>query len=175
MRWTCTSAGGRGATGQTPHFITDLAHYDAELERALAVIGEQNPSGRVLVYGHSAGGLIVSLWLDRLRRRGATARAGVGGLVLNSPFLDLHGPAILRLPATSALIAALSRVRYQGVVRGRATVVTAPACTGTTTGSSTTTCSGNRWAASPLPSAGYTPSAVARRGCIAGSTSACPT
>ena len=50
------------------------------------------------MYGHSAGGLIVSLWLDRLRRRNAKAHAGIGGLVLNSPFLDLHGPAILRLP-----------------------------------------------------------------------------
>ena len=29
--------------GQTPHFTTDLARYDAELERALAVIGEQVP------------------------------------------------------------------------------------------------------------------------------------
>ncbi len=104
--------------GQTPHFITDLADYDTELERALAVISEQNESTKILVYGHSAGGLIVSLWLDRLRRRGATARAGVTGLVLNSPFLDLHGPAVLRLGVTAATIGALSRVRTKGVVRG---------------------------------------------------------
>jgi alpha-beta hydrolase superfamily lysophospholipase len=104
--------------GQTPHFATDLAHYDAELERALSVIGKQNPQVKTLVYGHSAGGLIVSLWLDRLRRRGATARAGVSGLVLNSPFLDLHGPAIVRLGLTSATIAALSRLRTKGVIRG---------------------------------------------------------
>ena len=104
--------------GQTPHFTTDLAGYDAELERALSVIGEQNRQVKTLVYGHSAGGLIVSLWLDRLRRRGATARAGVGGLVLNSPFLDLHGPAIVRLGLTSATIAALSRLRTKGVIRG---------------------------------------------------------
>jgi alpha-beta hydrolase superfamily lysophospholipase len=104
--------------GQTPHFITDLAHYDTELERALALIGEQNRSPKILVYGHSAGGLIVSLWLDRLRRRGATAGAGVAGLVLNSPFLDLHGPAVLRLGVTSATIGALSRVRTKAVVRG---------------------------------------------------------
>jgi alpha-beta hydrolase superfamily lysophospholipase len=103
--------------GQTPHFITDLAHYDAELERALAVINERDHPVTVLVYGHSAGGLIVSLWLDRLRRRGATAPAGIGGLVLNSPFLDLHGPAILRLPVTAAMIAGLSRLRSKGVVR----------------------------------------------------------
>ncbi len=104
--------------GQTPHFITDLADYDTELERALAVISEQDESAKILVYGHSAGGLIVPLWLDRLRRRGATARAGVTGLVLNSPFLDLHGPAVLRLGVTAAAIGALSRVRTKGVVRG---------------------------------------------------------
>jgi alpha-beta hydrolase superfamily lysophospholipase len=110
--------------GQTPHFITDLAHYDAELEHALSAIREPGRPGRpghppsVLVYGHSSGGLIVALWLDRLRRRDPRAHAGVGGLVLNSPFLDLHGPAVLRLSATSALIAGLSRVWSKGVVRG---------------------------------------------------------
>jgi alpha-beta hydrolase superfamily lysophospholipase len=69
------------------------------------------------MYGHSAGGLIVPMWLDRLRRRNAKAHAGIGGLILNSPFLDLHGPAILRLGMTSAMIAGLSRVRSKGVVR----------------------------------------------------------
>ncbi len=101
---------------QTPHFITDLARYDAELGRALAVIAEQ--SVQVLMYGHSAGGLIVALWMDRLRRRNAKAHAGIGGLVLNSPFLDLHGPAVLRMGLTSAMIAGLSRVRSKGVLRG---------------------------------------------------------
>jgi alpha-beta hydrolase superfamily lysophospholipase len=102
--------------GQTPHFTTDLACYDAELEHALSIIGEQ--SRQILIYGHSAGGLIVSLWLDRLRRRAATKRAGVRGLVLNSPFLDVHGPPILRTGVTSATIAALSRLRTKGVARG---------------------------------------------------------
>ena len=106
---------------QTPHFIADLADYDAELETALAVINEQHQPVQVLAYGHSAGGLIVSLWLDRMRRRGPAAHAGIGGLVhglvLNSPFLDLHGPAVLRLPVTSAMIAGLSRLRSKGVVR----------------------------------------------------------
>lgn len=103
--------------GQTPHFITDLAHYYRDLDRALAVIGEHTDSARVLVYGHSVGGLIVSLWLDRLRHRDATARAGVGGLVLNSPWLDLHGPAVLRWPVTSAAIGAIARVAKTRVAR----------------------------------------------------------
>ena len=45
-------------------------------ELALAVIAAENPGSRGLVAGHSAGGLIVSLWLDRLGRRGATAVLG---------------------------------------------------------------------------------------------------
>ncbi len=84
----------------------------------LAIITAENPGTRVLVYGHSAGGLIVALWLDRVRRRRATAALSLAGLVLNSPWLDLHGPAILRTRLTSTAIGALSRVRKTSVVRG---------------------------------------------------------
>ena len=104
--------------GQTPHFTTDLTHYDRELEGALAIIGAENPAARVLVYGHSTGGLVVSLWLDRVRSRGDTAALKIAGLVLNSPFLELNGPAILRTRATSTAIGAASRVRATRVVRG---------------------------------------------------------
>ncbi|MDA3639395.1 alpha/beta hydrolase [Mycobacterium xenopi] len=103
--------------GQTPHFATDLADYDRELDSALAVIRAQSGPPTVLVYGHSTGGLIVSLWLDRLRRRGATAQAGIGGLVLNSPWLDLHGSPVLRWAVTSVLIAAVARLHGKGVAR----------------------------------------------------------
>lgn len=97
--------------GQTPHFTSNLTHYDAALQAALEAIGAAD----VLMYGHSAGGLIVSLWLDRLRRRSATGP--ISGLVLNSPFFDLHGPAILRTPPTSAALIALARFRRMQVVR----------------------------------------------------------
>src|SRR5690348_1007761 len=89
--------------GQTPHFTTDLTRYDTELERALDLIAQDAgpdvganaaPGADLLVYGHSTGGLVVPLWLDRLRRRGETARRRITGLVLNSPWLDLQGPAI---------------------------------------------------------------------------------
>jgi len=107
--------------GQTPHFTTDLARYDRELEWAAAMIAAENPTAEVLVYGHSTGGLVVSLWLDRVRRRGDSAAMGISGLVLNSPFLDLNGPAILRAKATSTAIGAVSRVRKTRVVRGSGT------------------------------------------------------
>ncbi len=103
--------------GQTAHFTTDLAGYDRELELALAIMAAENPGSQVVVYGHSTGGLVVSLWLDRLRTRGDTAALGIAGLVLNSPFFDLNGPPVLRARATAGAIAAASRVRKTRVVR----------------------------------------------------------
>jgi alpha-beta hydrolase superfamily lysophospholipase len=103
---------------QTPHFTTNLESYDAELDRALGIVTADAGGGepvRVCMYGHSAGGLIATLWLDRLRQRGTTAQ--IGGLILNSPFFDLHGPAILRTAPTSAALIALARFRKLQVIR----------------------------------------------------------
>lgn len=105
------------ADGQTPHFTTDLANYDSELARALAIVAEDTGGARVCLYGHSAGGLIATLWLDRARKQAASAVTNVGGLVLNSPFFDLPGPAILRTVPTSAALIALGRLRKLHVVR----------------------------------------------------------
>jgi alpha-beta hydrolase superfamily lysophospholipase len=103
--------------GQTPHFTTDLAHYDTELVRALEIIAADTEGARVCLYGHSAGGLIVTLFCDRLRQRDGLATHNVGGLILNSPFFDLHGPAILRTAPTSAALLALARLRKLTVIR----------------------------------------------------------
>lgn len=103
--------------GQTPHFTTDLARYDRELELALEMINAENPGARVLVYGHSTGGLVVPLWLDRVRRRGDIARMGLAGAILNSPFLDLNGPPVLRTRVTKTAIGAASKVSRTRVVR----------------------------------------------------------
>lgn len=103
--------------GQTPHFTTDLARYDTEMERALDLIAEESPTADVLICAHSTGALIVALWLDRLRRRGEIARRRITGLVLNSPWLDLQGPAILRTAPTAAAIGAMSRIRKKRVLR----------------------------------------------------------
>ena len=123
--------------GQTAHFTTDLSRYDRELELALAIMAAENPVSDVagpaapvsdvagpaapvsdvVVCGHSTGGLVVSLWLDRVRARGDTAALGITGCVLNSPFLDLNGPAILRTQTTARALGAASRVRKTRVVR----------------------------------------------------------
>ncbi|WP_246833531.1 alpha/beta hydrolase [Williamsia sp. 1138] len=108
--------------GQTPHHITDLAMYDAELGLAAAEINAATGGRPLLVAAHSTGGLITTLWLDRLRRgldrlrRGLDrlhrdpGAAGPTGLVLNSPWFDLQGAPILRSAGTT-VVNSVARVR----------------------------------------------------------------
>jgi alpha-beta hydrolase superfamily lysophospholipase len=90
--------------GQTAHYVSDLRHYDAELDRALAVLAAEHPGRPVVAVAHSTGGLILPLWLDRRRP------AAVAGLVLNSPWFDLQGKPVHRGPLTQAL-RVLAKVR----------------------------------------------------------------
>jgi alpha-beta hydrolase superfamily lysophospholipase len=87
--------------GQTAHYVSDFALYDAELERALTVITQAHPGLPVLLAAHSTGGLVLPLWLDR--RRATRGVAPICGLVLNSPWFDLQGSAVRRGPLTQAL------------------------------------------------------------------------
>ncbi|MEY9877770.1 alpha-beta hydrolase superfamily lysophospholipase [Streptacidiphilus sp. MAP12-33] len=86
---------------QTAHYVSDLALYDAELERALDLVAAAHPGLPVVLSAHSTGGLILPLWLDR--RRAAGRVAPVTGLILNSPWFDLQGTSVQRGPLTQAL------------------------------------------------------------------------
>ncbi len=86
--------------GQTPHFTTDLARYD---RRAGARAGDHR---RGEPGGAGAGVRALGGRADRVAVAGPAApraarprRWASAGLVLNSPWLDLHGPAILRTAA----------------------------------------------------------------------------
>lgn len=73
--------------GQTPGYITDLATYDEDIAAALEAMGrgaEGTASARRLVLmGHSTGGLTLSLWASR---HPDTAAA----VILNSPWLEFQ-------------------------------------------------------------------------------------
>jgi alpha-beta hydrolase superfamily lysophospholipase len=71
---------------QHPNFCKNFAEYDADLSAALEDIG-----GRVLLAGHSTGGLICSLYAARGERRDQ-----VRALWLNSPFFDWNVTAFRR-------------------------------------------------------------------------------
>jgi alpha-beta hydrolase superfamily lysophospholipase len=73
--------------GQLRGFITDLDDYSLELDAAADLIGVDHD--RLLIMGHSTGGLIAALWAARNSDR-------LEGLILNSPWLDMQGSAIVR-------------------------------------------------------------------------------
>ncbi|GAA3765712.1 alpha/beta hydrolase [Microbacterium kribbense] len=71
---------------QTPGDIADLQWYDADIDAALSAMGHGagSPSRRRLVLqGHSTGGLIFALWSARHPGR-------ADALILNSPWLELQ-------------------------------------------------------------------------------------
>lgn len=84
--------------GQTLGYVEDLADYDQEIDLALAAMGHpaQAPSRRLVLLGHSTGGLVLSLWSAR---HPGTA----GALVLNSPWLELQVSGAMRRALTPAI------------------------------------------------------------------------
>lgn len=73
--------------GQTAGYISSLDQYDAEIEFALAEMRASRPHSqeprKLLLLGHSTGGLVLSLWASR--------NPGIAdALVLNSPWLELQ-------------------------------------------------------------------------------------
>lgn len=87
--------------GQTAHYVSDLALYDEELDRSLDIIAAAHPGQPVVTAGHSTGGLILPLWLDR--RRLAGRLEPLAGAALNSPWLDLQYNWLLRGPVTQLM------------------------------------------------------------------------
>ncbi len=80
--------------GQLRGFITNLDDYSVELDAAADVIAADHD--RLLLMGHSTGGLVAALWAARNAER-------LEGLILNSPWLDLQGSAIVRTLGTPVI------------------------------------------------------------------------
>jgi alpha-beta hydrolase superfamily lysophospholipase len=73
--------------GQLRGFITNLDDYSVELDAAADLIASDHD--QLLLMGHSTGGLIAALWAARNADR-------LEGMILNSPWLDMQGSAIVR-------------------------------------------------------------------------------
>ncbi|GAA3215107.1 alpha/beta hydrolase [Microbacterium terregens] len=93
--------------GQTPGYVTDLATYDEDISAALAAMGRDldgpAPARRLVLVGHSTGGLTLSLWADR--HPGAAS-----ALILNSPWLEFQLSAMTRV-AVAPMIGLQARLR----------------------------------------------------------------
>lgn len=90
--------------GHTPHYVSDLSFYDAELGEAVRLVQSDLPHAHIAFLAHSTGGLTVPLWLDRMNLRpGGVEALGINGVMLNSPWFDLHADLLMRTVGTQAL------------------------------------------------------------------------
>jgi alpha-beta hydrolase superfamily lysophospholipase len=87
------------APHQTPNFCTDLREYYEELDEAVRIIRTEDGHDRLLLNGHSTGGLIAALWAHDRRDAGL-----VDALFLNSAFFELNVPWLLRRLATPVTV-----------------------------------------------------------------------
>ena len=93
---------GRAGIGHpSPHDVRDLRIHDEEISEALRIIRSEHGHDVVVLNGHSTGGLQAVIWA-------ADHPGTVDAVVLNSPWLDLRGSALVRSYG-SALVDLLSR------------------------------------------------------------------
>ena len=91
-------------------FVEDLSTYYEEIDAAIRRIRGRDGHQRLVLHGHSTGGLIAALY--------AHDRAEVGevdALLLNSPFFDFRGPRRTRWPLKT-VVPLLARLAPLAVV-----------------------------------------------------------
>lgn len=89
--------------GREPNDTRELATYAEEIDTAVALLRAEHD--RVVLLGHSTGGLVAALWAHARRGRGL-----VDAVVLNSPWLDLRGSWFERTVLTWLLVHVIGRV-----------------------------------------------------------------
>jgi alpha-beta hydrolase superfamily lysophospholipase len=92
---------------QTPNYTNDLTDYFPVLDEVWDRIRADHD--RVVVTGHSTGGLTTPLWAH------ARKPDGLAGMFLNSPWFDLQGPALVRTVLTP-VVKQLGRVQPMRVI-----------------------------------------------------------
>ncbi len=92
-----------------PGYVESLDEYDVDIEAALTEIGHGRDAAsrrRLVLLGHSTGGLILTLWAGRHPGRASA-------LVLNSPWLEFQFGAVGR-QAIAPLVSARARFDPRG-------------------------------------------------------------
>jgi alpha-beta hydrolase superfamily lysophospholipase len=97
---------------QTPGYTGDLATYDEEIDAALAAIGHGETVSRrhrkLVLLGHSTGGLTLSLWANRHAGR-------ADAVVLNSPWLEFQAHSVGRA-ALAPIVGLQARVEPRAML-----------------------------------------------------------
>ena len=79
---------------QTAGYVEDVGEYFEDLDEVWQRITGRDGHDEIVLAAHSTGGLTLALWADA--RRDSLGELVVG-MVLNSPWVDMHGPFLRRL------------------------------------------------------------------------------
>lgn len=90
-------------------YVANLADYDAEIEVARRLISQGSGPAPLTLMGHSTGGLVAVLWASDHPQ-------DVSHLILNSPWLEMHGSSLVRR-AASSMVGPVARFRPEAVLR----------------------------------------------------------
>lgn len=104
---------GRSLRPEAPGgYVADLADYDAEIGHAMTMI-RADSSGpdqlELTLMGHSTGGLVAALWVSR-------HPGTVSHLILNSPWLEIHGSSLVRR-AAATMVRPVAHFRPEAILR----------------------------------------------------------
>ncbi len=95
---------------QTIGYTDDLGVYDEEITAAIRLIRMDHPDSKLVLMGHSTGGLIATLWANR-------NQGEVAGLILNSAWLELQSMTALR-PFLNQALTGLAHYQPHATVMG---------------------------------------------------------
>lgn len=95
--------------GMDAWYTNDLTEYYEELDRAIARI-RGDGHNRIVLMGHSTGGLISTIWANDRRDQHP-----IEALILNSPWLDLQEPWLARTLGTQ-FIRLMAKVRPKAII-----------------------------------------------------------
>jgi len=89
---------------QHPNYCKSIEEYFEEIDMAIQSIYDKSQK-KILLMGHSTGGLITSLYMNKGKEREL-----VCGLILNSPFLELNMPPLARMlaPAFAKIVSIIA-------------------------------------------------------------------
>jgi alpha-beta hydrolase superfamily lysophospholipase len=105
---------GRSLQADTPGgYVEHLDDYDAEIGKAIDMVRSGDPLDeeprKLTLMGHSTGGLVAALWVSG-------HPGSVQYLVLNSPWLEMHGSSMVRR-AAQTMVKPLARLRPKMILR----------------------------------------------------------
>jgi alpha-beta hydrolase superfamily lysophospholipase len=93
---------------QTANFVRSMTEHFAEIDEAVRIIRQEDEHEKLVIFAHSTGGLIGSLWAHA---RSHTQQ--VQGLLLNSPFFELNAGWLLRRPVAATVCRLASLQPYR--------------------------------------------------------------